>query len=288
MTRPARGAKRPTGDAGATEARTRRGAGEPREGTARPARARRLRRRPIYGPDLAHIQHAGFSDFARRAAPFLLSLFRGSGLARGRVVDLGCGDGAWLRRLTDAGYAATGIDQSLALVRIARSVAPHAAVRLGSVYATPIPACDAVTALGEVLNYRPESSRRPPTLAATFRRVAAALPPGGWFVFDLLVAGEGPPMDYRVWSEGQGWTVLVRVEEDRPRRRLTRDIVTYRRRGREWHRHVERHVLRVPSRAEVAAALRAAGFTVRVATRYGEAALLPRRAAFIARRRAAR
>lgn len=54
----------------------------------------------MYHDDLAHVQHDGFGDFARRAAPGLLALLRQAGIGRGAtVVDLGCGSGIWLREL---------------------------------------------------------------------------------------------------------------------------------------------------------------------------------------------
>jgi SAM-dependent methyltransferase len=252
---------------------------EPRANTRSPA--------PIYSDDLAHIQHVGFADFARRASRPLLAMLRAAGIRRGHVVDLGCGDGTWLRRLTDAGYTATGIDRSRALVRLARSVAPAATLRVASVHDGDLPHCDAITAIGEVFNYLENERAGPPSLSAIFRHVHAALSPGGLFVFDLLVAGAGAPMAYRGWREGEGWTVLIDVDEDLDRRRLTREIVTFRRVGRAHRRHRERHVLRVPLRSEIVTALERAGFTVRVARRYGDVELLPRRLAFIARKKSA-
>src|SRR5262245_43609273 len=60
---------------------------------------------PVYRNDLAYIQHRGFSEFARSASPGLLNIFRRAGITTGHVVDLGCGDGTWLRMLTQHGFA---------------------------------------------------------------------------------------------------------------------------------------------------------------------------------------
>jgi SAM-dependent methyltransferase len=239
----------------------------------------------LYGDDLARIQHEGFGDFALRAAPGLLRLLRDAGIRGGVVVDLGCGNGVWLRELGRAGFEAVGVDGSRALVEIARRVAPRAKLRATSLYGFTLPACDAVTAIGEVLGYRPPDGRRGPPLARLFERVAAALRPGGLFVFDLFVAGRGAPMAYRTWRAGDSWAVLVDVHEEPARARLVREITTFRRVGAGYRRSRERHVLDVASRPEVEASLRRAGFSVRTARRYGRCELPPRRLAFLARRR---
>jgi SAM-dependent methyltransferase len=235
----------------------------------------------VYAEDLAYIQHAGYAGFARRAAPGLLAALRHAGVRDGLVVDLGCGAGVWLRELLRAGYAGLGIDASRALLRFARRQAPHARLRHGSVYEVALPRCDAVTAIGEVLSYVPAGGRAP-DLGRLFRRVAAALRPGGLFVFDAIVAGR--PLPPRGFTCGPDWAVLVEAREDQRRRRLVREITTFRRRAGGWRRRHERHEQRVAARADIEAALREAGFSVRASRRYGSFELMPRRLAFRARR----
>ena len=70
----------------------------------------------MYQDDLAYIQHHGFSAFATAASPGLLGILRHGGITSGHVLDLGCGDGTWLRALTDEVLSASGIDQSASLV----------------------------------------------------------------------------------------------------------------------------------------------------------------------------
>ena len=233
----------------------------------------------MYQEDLAYIQHHGFSEFARDASAGLLSLLGRAGIKSGHVVDLGCGDGTWLRALSRHGYTATGIESSRHLVRYARELAPRAAVKTGSVHRVALPPCDAVTAIGEVLSYRSTPSRQP--LREVFRRVHQALRPGGLFVFDLIVAGS--PMSYQAWRSGPTWTVLVRVSERR--RVLTREIVTFRKIGRRYRRGAERHHLSVRPASAVVADLRRVGFHVTTARGYGHLELPVRRLAFVARKR---
>lgn len=232
----------------------------------------------MYRADLAYIQHHGFSSFAKAAAPGVLRILRRAGVTGGHVVDLGCGDGTWLRALTDRGFVATGFDQSSELLRYARVVAPRAAIRKGSLHRVAFPRCDAITALGEVLSYQPVSLA---SLRRLFRRAHAALRPGGVLVFDALVSGR--PMSYLTWRVGPSWAVLTRVDERT--NRLIRQIITFRKvGGQRYRRSEERHVLAVMSRAAVVSALRCVGFKVLTARRYGNLALADRRLAFIAQK----
>jgi SAM-dependent methyltransferase len=239
----------------------------------------------LYGPDLAAIQHLGYGEFAASAAPGLLRLLHRAGIHDGKVVDLGCGAGVWLRELCRAGYEAVGVDASAALVKIARHTAPKAEIRRRSVYDFVIPTCDAVTALGEVLSYFPPGRATKPALAPLFRRVAAALRPGGLLVFDVMVAARTAPAAYRTWRAGNSWAVMVEVSENAARARLTREITTFRRVGRQWRRGQERHVLAIVQCAAIVTALEHAGFSVRTSTRYGNLDLAPGRLAFVAKRK---
>ena len=96
-----------------------------------------------YQEDLAYTHDVGFGDFARNAAPGVLRLLRDRGVADGLVVDVGCGSGIWARELVDAGYDVLGIDQSAAMIDLARRRVPEAAFRRGSFVTTRLPVCDA-------------------------------------------------------------------------------------------------------------------------------------------------
>jgi SAM-dependent methyltransferase len=221
-----------------------------------------------YSEDLAYIHDAGYGDFARGAAPALLAALDAHGITSGLVVDLGCGSGIWAGRLLEAGYDVLGIDISPAMVRLARRKAPAAKFRIGSLLTAEIPPCAAVTSLGEAINYTfdPRHTRR--TLAAFFRRVFAALDPGGTFIFD--VAGPGQlPSRRRVWSLGTDWAVLIEAAENKGKRTLTRTMTIFRKKGKLYRRTEEVHVVRLYAPRELADELRRIGFRVRIARNYG-------------------
>src|SRR6202008_3944336 len=146
-------------------------------------------RMPGYQLDLAYIHDAGFGDYARKSAPGLLAILRRAGIRSGLVVDLGCGSGIWAAELIRRGYDVRGIDSSSAMIELARKQGPAARFVNASFLNAKLPACDAVTAIGEVFNYTFDRRNGPRQLAQLFRRVHQALRPGGAFIFDIAEPG---------------------------------------------------------------------------------------------------
>lgn len=235
----------------------------------------------IYHEDLAYVHHTGFGQFASQAAPNLKKILKQRGIERGLIVDLGCGSGIWARELSRAGYQVAGIDISTAMIALAKSVAPRARFFCGSLGRAKLPRCDAVTAIGEAINYATGPPRL--NLSNFFLKIAAVLPPGGMFIFDVLVAG-GLLLNHRSWKAGKDWAVLVEAEEDRARQLLERRIITFRKWKGRYRRSEEIHKVQVFKTVEVESALRQAGFTVKTVNRYGAMKLLPRRRGFICRK----
>jgi SAM-dependent methyltransferase len=233
---------------------------------------------PGYGEDLAYIHHAGFTSVAEQAVPVIAENVRPGGL----VVDVGCGSGVTARLLTEAGYEVLGIDQSEAMIELARAEAPRADFRVGSFVDEPLPPCDGVTAIGEVLGYLLDPRAGDAKLRRFFARAHAALRPGGALVFDLLGPGRGPGRNYTV---GDDWAVMADIQVDAARRRLTRSMVTFRREGELYRRGEEVHRVRLLPPGEVAAMLRKIGFRVRLRRAYaGRERFQPGHSVYIARR----
>lgn len=238
-----------------------------------------------YHPDLAYIHDVGYRDFALLAAPGLLELLRRNGVTEGLVVDLGCGSGLWARELCRAGYRVLGVDQSAAMLDIARERVPEAEFRKASLFAVRLPPCAAVTSLGECVNFLFDPHNSLKTLVSLFRRVHEAVRPGGVFIFDVYEPNRFPgPRVRSAHRIGDDWAVLVRAEETDTE--LTRHITAFRRIGNLYRRSEEVHRLRLYPRVELIRELNHTGFRVRTLRRFGEYRLLTARVAFVARKRA--
>src|SRR5438876_10575720 len=135
-----------------------------------------MSRNQFYDADLAYIHHTGFGDFATKAAPELLKILKCHGITRGTLLDLGCGSGIWARAAQNAGFHVIGIDQSQAMIDLARTVSSQSNFRCASLHAADFPQCDVITAIGEAFSFLSAGPSLP--LTALFRRLARALRPG--------------------------------------------------------------------------------------------------------------
>jgi SAM-dependent methyltransferase len=239
-----------------------------------------------YGEDLAYIHDVGFGHFAKNAAPGLLQVLRrGMGAPRSLVIDLGCGSGIWARELSNAGYRVLGVDQSEAMLAIARKRVPQAEFRHESFLTTEFPPSFAVTAIGECFSYLFDRRVMEARLPGLFRRIHDALTPGGLLIFD--VAGPGriprPGTQSKFW-EGEDWAVLVSSEEDRQQMMLTRRITSFRKVGKLYRREEEVHRVRLYDREQIAKHLRVCDFRVGSLRGYGQMRFPPGLSGFLARK----
>jgi SAM-dependent methyltransferase len=237
-----------------------------------------------YDRDLAYIHDTGFTGFVRKAAPGLLNLLRQNRVAGGLVVDAGCGSGVWARELTERGYQVLGIDISADMIRLARKQAPAAKFRVGSFLSAALPACDAITSIGECVNYAFDRTSGKAALAKYFGRVYKALRPGGVFIFDIVEPGVTDGTLPRRFAEGPDWAILLEAREDRRRKTLTRRIVSFRRVGKLHRRIKETHLLHLYTGAELLAELTRAGFEARLLRGYGRFRFAPGHAGLLARK----
>src|SRR5205085_10973134 len=121
--------------------------------------------------------------------------------------------------------------------RLARARAPAAQFRVASVERLRPPPCDAVVAVGEIVNYVPGGL---PVLQRSFRRIHDALRPGGVFAFDFIESAVGRTFAARSFG-GAGWALAVRATFDAARKLLTRRIVVARTVGRRVRHAAETH-----------------------------------------------
>lgn len=208
-----------------------------------------------YGPDLAYIHHAGFSEFAESAAPGLLEILWKHGVRDGLVVELGCGSGILARELARAGFDVLGFDASPAMIALARET-NVGRFEVGRFEEANIPPCNAIVAMGEVLNYGTFDGVRRLVERADTKLI----------VFDVAERGAYPPYDERR-VEGDDWSVIAIKESDGTH--LIRRVLTFRAEGETMRRTEEVHRLELYDRDELKALLREHGFRVRVRRSYG-------------------
>jgi SAM-dependent methyltransferase len=227
-----------------------------------------------YRHDLAWIHHAGFSEFARSAAPGVLALLPPNTRV---IVEAGCGSGVLARILTDKGFDVIGFDASSAMIELARVHAPDARFEVARFADAMLPPCDAILAMGEVLNYG--------TLDEVKRFVAKAsqaLTAGGVLLFDVAERGSYPPHDERRVG-GDDWSVIAIKDSDGTR--LTRRVLTFREIDGVVRRDEEVHELELYAREELTAILREHGFRILTRRSYGSRRLPPGHILYIAERR---
>ena len=224
-----------------------------------------------YGDDLAYIHDVGHGEFARSAAPGLLQFLHTRGITAGLVIDLGCGTGIWAKELVRAGYAVLGVDISPSMIALARKRVATAEFRTESLLKAELPECVAVTSIGECFNYLFDTANCLELLAGLFRRIYAALQPGGLLVFDILEPGylRGTGLQKR-FREGRDWAVLSEFEGDRKLARLTRRITTFRKVGKLYRRGNEIHRQQLYQGSEIAKELRRASFGITRLRGYGQ------------------
>lgn len=233
----------------------------------------------LYRQDLAQIHIDGYSFHWQGAAPQILAWLAKHSIDEGLIVDLGCGGGGWLAKLAQQGYQTCGVDVSPSMIKAAKQTSPSSQLMCGSFAEVNLPACDAVTSLGEPLNYLNSG----PLIRRTIKRVYQALRPGGLFIFDVRHPPAGPVDPVHYVRSDQDWFCHARIEEDQ--HSLTRTITTFRRtKGDNFHRDEETHRLKLFSKTQMLEWLRSTGFKVRTYRGYGDYQLGLRQSVFVCRK----
>jgi SAM-dependent methyltransferase len=118
-----------------------------------------------------------------------------------KALDIGCGGGANLRRMREAGAEVRGLDPSPDSVAASSSVCPGAEIKSGDAAAIPWPdgEFDIVTAFETVYFWQ--------DLPACFREIARVLKPGGLFqITNSLNPDQG-------LESGRLWVETLDIEE---------------------------------------------------------------------------
>ena len=238
-----------------------------------------------YRADLAHIHDQGFTAFARKAGDGVLQIFSQRGIDKGLVVDLGCGSGVWARTLVDAGYQVHGIDISKEMIDLCRQRVPESTFEVGSFLETSLPSCQAVTSMGECLNYLFDKKNNLHSLSRLFQQIYNALESGGLFIFDVITPGyakaSGPKKRH---VKTENWAVLVEIEENAANHTLKRSITTFNKIGEHYRRDEEVHHVQLYQGDALRDTLQDTGFDVTLTKGYPGYDLTPTHAVLIAQK----
>lgn len=221
-----------------------------------------------YRDDLASVHHLGFGFHAERCAPGILAALAPVRERGGLVLELGCGSGHLTRKLLDAGHEVIASDASPAMLAIARSNAGDAKeIRQIVLPEDPLPAADAIVAIGHVLNYLPDEQAIRRALVA----IAAALRPGGVLAIDMQDRRWGEsyrnaPNQARVADD---WALISEFSVPEPALFLRRHISFTRAGDGSWRRDEEVHRNVLMDSASLPAFLAERSVQARVGSSFG-------------------
>ena len=235
--------------------------------------------------DYAPIYDAiGQGQFSARMAAWALAWVAERGKSPARVLDLACGTGEAALVFAAAGCDVAGLDQSAAMLEIARGKARGAGYDIAFIRGdmrgleprtknqepdSPADASwfsvlgsrfDLVTCFYDSLNYLIDDG----DLDLVCAGVARVLRPGGYMVFDLNTAAEYATWDERdsVTHDGCDCMVYNQLSYDPDARLATGRIVWFVRELDRWWRGDETHIERAWGDDAVRAALAGAGLAL--------------------------
>ena len=197
---------------------------------------------------------------------FLEEILQAAGKHPETVVDLACGTGSMSLLLARKGYHTVGADISEEMLTVAAQKAAELEPGVNPPYficqpmqklRLPQPV-DAVFCLLDSLNYLTD----PEDCKKTFRRVYAALKPGGSFLFDINTSAKLRGLDGQIFlDENEDSYCVWRVEYDEDERICYYGIDLFRRKGEVWQHSFEEHREYAYEVDELLTWLREAGFS---------------------------
>jgi len=205
---------------------------------------------------------SGQMVFSLRMIPYLDDLMRRHGIEVNRFLDLACGTGTVALAFAQRGWGVIGIDGSEAMLAEARRKAEESGTTLHLSrqdmrdFSVSHPV-DLVTCLYDTLNYLLTIA----DLRAMARCVAAALKPGGYFLFDMntewALANIWDNETY--YLEDEGLSLIFRNKYDALQKQVSVTLIGFVRRGELYEKFEEVHVERAYEPSKIEEILRDAG-----------------------------
>lgn len=209
----------------------------------------------------------GMSDFARQMAPRLLDFAQRNDWLGRQILDLGTGTGAGMQWLAQHGYIMTGIDQSNAMLTIARQYynEDRFKVRLEEQDVRALQNIDSIDmaiafdVLNELENLK--------DLEATFKSVYRVLKANKWFIFDMYtIEGlvERTRTGDKLVHEDENLTIFTNNTFDYERQTQNRRFIIYRRQPADdaWIRQEGQRILRAYPVQGLSGLLQRCGYSV--------------------------
>ncbi|HEX6289967.1 MAG TPA: class I SAM-dependent methyltransferase [Herpetosiphonaceae bacterium] len=214
-----------------------------------------------YAPIYRQMNQGAWSE---RMARWTLGWLAARGVAEGRVVDWGCGDGAAAVSFAQAGWHVQGIDRSRAMLALARR-RPQPAGRIAwheaDLCSAPVEQPgELATAFYDTLNYLTSIA----DLGTAWRTLARSIVRGGYVIADVNTPYEYTTAwtgQYVITADRDDLLVLNRLRYAADTRLATGRIIWFAREAASdiWQRGSETHRQRAHSDDEMLAAIEQAG-----------------------------
>lgn len=212
----------------------------------------------IYDYVMRHVDYTLWADYVQ-------SIFARYRTKPATILELACGTGSLALILADRGYRVTGVDQSDAMVSVARKKAERAQRPLsfiqGNMTAIPVEGrFDAVLCLYDSINYLLDRN----TMQRMMEGVRTRLSPGGVFVFDACTEINSRRYFHgHTEREETPHFAYIRRSEYRARDRIqVNEFRLWLKHGDRFEAHDERHEQRIYPIGQMVETIGAAGFDV--------------------------
>ena len=226
-----------------------------------------------YREDLALVHDRGFGFHAAACAPGIVALLEPIRSSGGIVLELGCGSGLLTRELVAAGHRVIATDASPAMLELAEARLAGRALELRQVTLPddPLPAANAIVAIGHPLNYLPGAASIERALVA----ITHALNPGGRLALDMcdLEWGRARVEAPNLGRAGPDWAIITEFSTPTPDR-FVRDMTTFLPNpDGSWRRDSEHHENTLIDTASIPDLLKPHGISARVTNAFGQETL---------------
>lgn len=217
---------------------------------------------PVYGKNFAEFYNRHWSEWTGMVWPFVSRTVNKDCPKAGTWLDLCCGTGQLLKKVTERGYAATGLDLSPYQLRHAKHNAPKAKFVRADVRQYFLPErYDIITCLFDSLNYL----LTPVGLKAAFTFARRHLNPDGLFIFDMNTeAGYLKQWNHASVPVRQEACLLILETTYNRKARLAQCLINgFIKEGNRYRRFEERHLQRAFPEQTLDTMLKQLGFTFR-------------------------